>query len=257
MSQTAIEALRTAVHNAMIETVRMEDDSVQAWQNAVDTITERALSALTQGGVKGEPVGWRWTFDNVKWYHACEKPEEFRFGDPTAIEPTYAAPALSTTLQEPDSVADATIEFLVEHGMLDRSDEYSVDDVRGALIDNYEPTLQETVAKLWDDIEPNDPFQAAIEVNALISGEVRQNFWWEIKAKAMAAYFATLAHQPVTAGLEKAIDALEAIDAEYSITGQCKELIDDALAALKSEGCKTETDVMAGLDRLAKGGLRK
>lgn len=47
----------------------------------------------------------------------------------------------------------------------------------------------------------------------------------------------------VEPSLEKAKDALEAIDAEYSITGQCKELLDEALATLAHQPAK------AGLEK--------
>lgn len=55
----------------------------------------------------------------------------------------------TTALPEPAAMIDEVIAFFIKHGMLDQRDEYSLDDVMGALRDNYEPSdataLQEAI----------------------------------------------------------------------------------------------------------------
>lgn len=65
-----------------------------------------------------EPVGWRWTFDGVNWFFGREQPEEFRFGQPTAIEPVFTHPTdvRAQAIRECAAVALRTSEDGEYHG---------------------------------------------------------------------------------------------------------------------------------------------
>lgn len=234
MTQTAIEALRTAVHNAMIETVRMEDDSVQAWQNAVDTITERALSALTQGGVKGEPpvtppmnkraeTTWKHVVELFQMHGLAHPPVRLRDELVCAFEWAWygyalSRSALSTKLQEP-------VGWFVR---------------------------METAKKvIWHSQDSREDAERYAKSHGTYGG------------KAMQLYAAppTLAHQPVTAGLEGEVkfllDRLEDFergmlseDTETTYRDWCGHVhppMARLRATLKSEGRKIPNDSITGL----------
>jgi len=67
---------------------------------------------------------------NAKWVRKI---------DGTPIANDIVVNIFNTLRDEADEWSDKIVGFLVEHGMLDHQDEYSLDEVMGALRDNYEP----------------------------------------------------------------------------------------------------------------------
>lgn len=67
---------------------------------------------------------------NAKWVRKI---------DGTPIANDIPVTIFDALRDQQDEWANQIIGFLVQHGMLDHRDEYGLDDIMGALRDNYEP----------------------------------------------------------------------------------------------------------------------
>lgn len=214
MSQTAIEALRTAVHNAMIETVRMEDDSVQAWQNAVDTITTAALSALhAKAGVSVEGL------ETIGYVQEEAQSNLSRYGETFIRQDPYIHLGYTVALITRQSAEDA--------------------------ISALSTKLQEPVGWQMRVRNADCSGQICEWIHIAPTEYGRNPEMWDYRYLYAAP---TLAHQPVTAGwapkrddIEKAcrkamrkVNLFETADEDIITMTIVVDFVEQALAALKS-----------------------
>jgi hypothetical protein len=95
----------------------------------------RAAVDAYRESVASEAVAYRWKYKGENYWLAATLGETMTFNyDEFDVEPLFAG-APKVLYGEFNKI----VNFFVQHGMLDRREEYDISDIMGALKDNYEP----------------------------------------------------------------------------------------------------------------------